>query len=202
MQDAGLEGERGDRHRVLEQPAQVGVVARARAGRAAQLGPERVVAQEGVDQRAQVGVVHLAGEVLEEAVELVEVAVGGRQERGRVGRLGAPDRAQLDLQLVAEALDPPGDRDQVAALELAGQEVGLAEGARLDRAGAVAQLDGQVGAAAAGRQAVLARAREDPLDLGPSAQLGDRVRLLYGRHLLIVMGGPDAVGYREVTCRT
>ena len=73
------------------------------------------VAEEGVEQGAQVGVVDLAREVLEEAVELVEVAVGGRQERRRVGRLGAPDRAQLDLELVAEALDAAADGDQVAA---------------------------------------------------------------------------------------
>ena len=106
--DAGLERERGHGHRVLQQPAEVGVVADARAGRAPQLRPERVVGEEGVEQGAQVGVVHLAREVLEEAVELVQVAVGDRQEGGRVG---APRRArialQLDLQLVPEALDPP-----------------------------------------------------------------------------------------------
>jgi hypothetical protein len=140
--------------------------------------------------------------MLEEAVQLVEVAVGGRQERGRVRRLGAPDRLQLDLELVPEALDAPADRDEVAALELAREEVGVPEGARLDRTGAVAQLDREVGAAAARGQAVLARAGEDALDLGPSPQLGDRDRLIDCRHPLIVMGGPDAVGYREVTCRT
>ena len=107
VQDARLEAERADRDGVLEQPAEVGVVARARAGRPAQLGPERVVAEEGVDQGAQVGVVDLAREVLEEAVQLVEVAVGGRQERGRVGRLGAPDRLQLDLELVRKRSTRP-----------------------------------------------------------------------------------------------
>src|SRR4029453_12400604 len=114
----------------------------------------------------------------------------------------AADRTQLDLKLVAEPLDPAGDRDQVAPLELPGQEVGLAERARLDRAGAVAQLDGEVRATAAGGQPVLARAGEDALDFAPSAQLGDRDGLLDGRHCPIVMGAPDAVGYREVTCRT
>ena len=84
VENAGLVRERADRHGVLEQPAEVGVVARPGAGRAAQLGAERLVAEEGVDQGAQVGVVHLAREVLEEAVELVEVAVGGRQELRRV----------------------------------------------------------------------------------------------------------------------
>jgi hypothetical protein len=110
----------------------------ARAGRPAQLGAEVRVAEEGVDQRTQVRVVDLTGQVLEEAVELLQVAVGGGQERRRVGRLGAPDRVELDLELVAEALDPPGDLHQVPALELAGEEVGVAEGARLDGAAAVA----------------------------------------------------------------
>ena len=74
-------------------------------------------------------VVDLAREVLEEAVELVEVAVGGRQELCRVRAvLGAPDRLQLDLELVPEALDPAAHGHQVAALELAGEEVRVAEG--------------------------------------------------------------------------
>ena len=118
--------------------------------------------------------------MLEEAVELVEIAVGDGQELGGVGAagIGAADRAQLHLELVPEALHPTGRRDQVAALELAGQEVGVAERARLDRARAVAQLDGQVGGAALGGQAVLARAGEHPLDLLAGAQLGDRRPLL------------------------
>ena len=133
-------------------------------------------------QGAQVDVVDLAGEMLEEAVELVEIAVGGRQEARRVDALGAADRTQLDLELVAEAIHPAGDGDQVPAVELTRQEIGVPERARLDRAGAVAQLDGEVGTAAAGGQPVLARAREHALDLAPSAQLGDRDRLLDRRH--------------------
>ena len=176
MQRAGLEGERRDGDRVLEQAAQVGVVAAARAGRAAKVGAEALVAEERVEQRAQVRVVDLAGEVLEEAVELLDVAVGDRQELGRVGRalLGAPDRGQLDLQLVAKALDAAAHADQVAALELAGEEVGVAERTPGDGAGAVAQLDRQVGAPVAGGEPVLARAREDALDLAPGSQFGHR----------------------------
>ena len=51
VQHAGLQRERRHGDRVLEQAAQVGVVARARAGRAAELGPERARRQEGVEQR-------------------------------------------------------------------------------------------------------------------------------------------------------
>jgi hypothetical protein len=48
--------------------------------------------------------------VLQEAVELVEVAEGDGQEGRGVGVVGAGDRAQLELQLVAEALDAPAIR--------------------------------------------------------------------------------------------
>src|SRR5919106_674235 len=113
--------------------------------------------------------------VLEEAVELVEIAVRDGQELGGVGGagIGAPDRAELDLELVAEALDAPRRPDQVTALELAGEEVGVAEGACGDRARPVAKLDGEVGSAAPCGEAVLARAGEHPLDLVAGAQLGD-----------------------------
>ena len=61
----------------------------------------------------------LAREVLEEAVELVEVAVGDGQERGRVGGLGPLDLLDVDLQLVAEALHAPAHAHELAAVEAA-----------------------------------------------------------------------------------
>ena len=151
MQLAGLERERADRDGVLEQAAQVGVVAGARARRApprrAQLGvPEQVL-----QQRPVAGLVDLPREVLEEAVELVDVAVGDRQERGRVGVRRALDRADLDLQLVAEALHPPLDADEVAAVEAAAEQVGVAEHARRKGRRAVAQLERQIGRARCAR---------------------------------------------------
>ena len=156
-----------DGDRVLEQPAEVGVVAVARARRAAPLGAQRGVAEQRVEQRLEAGVVDLARKVLEEAVELVEVAVGDRQEGRRIGlaRRRATDRAQLDLQLVAKALDATGDAHEVAAIEAAREHVGVAKGATLHGARAVAQLDGEIGRAGARQEAVLARAREDAVDL-------------------------------------
>ena len=108
-----------------------------------------------------------AGEVLEEAVQLLHVAVGDGQEVGGVGGagLGTPDRAQLDLKLVAEALGTPGDLHQVAPLELPAEEVGVAERARGNGPAAIAQLDRQVGRTALREQAVLAGAGEHALDL-------------------------------------
>ena len=41
-------------------PAEVGVVARASAGRAPEFGSERIVSQEGVEQAAEVRVLDLA----------------------------------------------------------------------------------------------------------------------------------------------
>ena len=134
------------------------------------------------EQGPQAGVVHLPRQMLEEAVELVEVAVGDRQERGRIGlALGrAADRAQLDLQLVAEALDAAGDAHEVAALEAPGEHVGVAKRPPLHRAGAIAQLDREVGRPGARHQTVLARARKDAVDLLAGAQRGDRYR--WGEH--------------------
>ena len=158
VQDARLEAERGHGDRVLEEAAEVGVVDVARARRAAQRAAEVAVGEHAVEQPPERDVADLTREVLEEAVELVEVAVGDGEERGRVGLLGGRpgDRAQVGLELVAEALDAAGHAHEVAAVEAAGQDVGVAEDAGADRAGLVAELEGQVGRAGAGREPVLA----------------------------------------------
>ncbi len=116
----------------------------------------------------------LAGEVLEEAVELVEVAVRDRQERRRIRLLSTCNRADVDLQLVAEALDASGDPDEIAAIEAPREQIRVLERARLDRARAIAQLERQVRRARTRRQAVLARAGEDGVDVIPGTQAGDR----------------------------
>ena len=178
MQRAGLDGERADGDGVLEQAAEIRVVAVARARCAAPLGAQRAIAEQRGEQGLEARIVDLARKVLEEAVELVEVAVGDRQEGRRIGlaRRRATDRAQLDLQLVAEALDAAGDAHEVAAIEAAREHVGVAKGATLHGAGAVAQLDGEIRRAGARHQAVLARAREDAVDLLSRAQRRNRHR--------------------------
>ncbi len=178
VQGAGLERERRDGDGVLEQAAEVRVVAGARARGAAPCRAQRAVGEQVVQQRAQARVMDLAREVLEEAVELVEVAVGDGQERRRIDLavLYAPDRAQLDLQLVAEALDATRDAHEVAALEAAREHVGVAERARLHRAAAIAQLDREIRRAGARQQAVLARACEHAFELLAGAQRGDAQR--------------------------
>ena len=155
---------------VLEQPAEVGVVAAAGARRAAPLGAQGGVVEQALEQRAVARLVDLAREVLEEAVELVEVAVGDGQERGRVGVLGALDRADLDLELVAEALHAPLHAHEVAAVEAAAEQVGVAEHARRQRAscGRAARAPGT--ASRARGQPVLAGAGVDAGDLVAGAQ--------------------------------
>src|SRR5207244_12429608 len=114
--------------------------------------------------RRQSGVVQLAREVLEEAFQLVEIAVCHRQETSRVGvPLGrAGDRLQRDLQLRAKTLDASSYAHQLAALEAAGEQVGVAEGASRDRACAVGPPDRPVWAAVAGAPAVRAPAWVSP----------------------------------------
>jgi hypothetical protein len=108
------------------------------------------------------------------AVELIQVPVGDRQERGRVGRLRLGDRADLELELVAEALDAARDAHEVALLEAAGEHVGVAERAAGDRSRAVAELEREVGRARPCGQAVLARAGEHGVDVVSGTQGGDR----------------------------
>ena len=82
-----------------------------------------------LQQRGEGGVADLAGQCVEEAVELVEVAVGDGQEVRRVGLVGAgaADLLDVELELVAEALHAPAHAHEVAALEAPGQDVGVAE---------------------------------------------------------------------------
>ena len=109
-------------------------------------------------------VVDLAGQVLEEAVELVDRAVGGRQELGRVerARLDPAQRRDLGREVAAEALDLAADLDRVAALEARAEHVDVAEDPGRDRAGPVPQLEAQVGRAVLRLLPVLANHREAP----------------------------------------
>src|SRR5450755_287762 len=195
MQLAEVVGKRGDRDGVLEQAAEVGVMAGAGAGRPAPGGPERLIDEQRIEQCAVAAVEDLGDEMLEEAVELVEVAVGGGQEVGRIGLAvgGARDLRHLEHEIVAEALDAAGDADEVAALEAAGQGVGVLEGAGGHNRGAIAELEGQVGGPGTGREAVLARAGEHAVDALAGAQSAEQNRGRIGRtHTPMMYGGSDA----------
>src|SRR6476661_7537738 len=96
----------------------------------------------------------LAREELEEAFELVAVAAQARRERLRIQIFGRLQRADLELQPVAEAVDPAEHTHGVA----------LAPHARLDPTAGVDELESQVRSAPACAQSLLLRDRVDALD--------------------------------------
>ena len=177
--------------------------ARQRAGRAADLLAHGPIAEQRIEQRPQGRVVDLAGEVLEEAFELVEVAVGGGQEAARVGlgalrardRWRAPAGAPRGSARRALATRTSSPRSKRPASRSASRKA-RAE----DRAGAVAQLDRQVGGARAGDLALLARAGEHAVELvarsarawRPSGAPAPARGARGGGHRPMMYGGSDA----------
>lgn len=137
---AGLQGETGHGDGVFEQPAEVGVVAGCRARSAAQLGAHVSVVEEGRQDASEVWCPDLSGEVVEEAVELVDVAVGRGEEVGHIDRgwSDARYRAHEHEQLAPELLDLADDPNDVAALEVPGRLVGGDEHPCGHRAAAIA----------------------------------------------------------------
>ena len=94
MQLAELAADRRDADRVLEQAAGVVVVAVGGGGQRAEPAADLRVAEDAPDGRLQPGVRDLAGEELEEAVELVGVAAHRRREArpGRSSGAGSIER--------------------------------------------------------------------------------------------------------------
>ena len=178
MQLADLEHQRRHGDRVLDQPTNVGVMAGAGAGRAAKLRTDGIGEQNPLDHLAQRRVVDLAGQVLEEALELLGVAVRGGQEVRRVelSRLDGLDFLDLGHQLPAEALHPAGDANRVTTLEAPREAIDLPECPRRDRSCPVAQLHREVDRAVPGGEAVLADAGVDPAEALAGPQLGDPCR--------------------------
>ena len=112
-----LAAERGHADRVLEEAARVGVMAVGGGGQASQLTPKVHVVHETGGSRTQSRVRDLAREELEEAVELVGVSSQRGRERGGILALGGLDRAHVELELVAEEVDPAEDAHGVAFSE-------------------------------------------------------------------------------------
>src|SRR5262249_27585584 len=111
MQLRGLAAERRDAHRVLEKAAGVAVMSPRRRRKGTDRRAHLRVVDEGADGGRQAGVVQLAGQELEEPVQLVGVAAeSGRELRGiRLG--GRLERTDFELELVPEALDAAQDPD-------------------------------------------------------------------------------------------
>src|SRR5215211_2326920 len=184
-----LAAERRDADRVLEQPARVRVVAVGRRWKCTKACPEVGVSEEPPDEAAQPGVGDLVGEELEEPVQLVEVAAGLRGERCRVRALRLLERADVELQTVAEALDTSEDANRVALGETALEELDVAPDARLDPPARIDELDREVWLAAARAKPLLPCDGEDAVDHAVLGQLGDRRRARHARSL-----GPSPAG--------
>ena len=86
----------------------------------------------------------LAGEEVEKALQLVGVAPERRRQLDRVGILGRLDRAHVELQLVAVALDAAEDAHGVTLGETAVEEVDVVPDASLDAAAGIDELERQV----------------------------------------------------------
>ena len=169
-----LAADRRDADRVLEEPARVAVMAVDGRGQRAQPTPQLVVADEASDGRLQAGVRDLAREELEKALELVSVAAQGGRERLRIEILDRLERADLELQPVAKAVDPSEHAHRVALVEPGVEQVDVAPDARLDPSAGVDELEGEVRSAPARAQPLLLRDRVDALDDAVLLELGDR----------------------------
>ncbi len=168
-----LPAQGGDADRVGEKPAGPRVVTPGRRGQDSQARAELGVAGEAPDEAAEPGVGDLGDEELEEALELVQVPPGLGHELRRVG-LGRLERANLELEAVAEALHPAKDAHRVALAEALVEELDVVPDASLDPPRRIDELESEIGSAGAGSEPALpghcVEAFDDPI-LG---QLRDR----------------------------
>jgi len=170
---AELAADRRDADRMLEQAARVVVVGVRRGREGTHPAADLRVADEAADRRGEPGVGDLAGQELEEPVELVGVAPHRRREAGRVGlRLGL-DRADVELKPVAVALDAAEHAHRVALAEARVEQVDVVPDAALDAAARVDELEREVRGAVLCTQPALACNRIDALDDAVLRQLGD-----------------------------
>ena len=171
MQLGGLPAEGRDTDGVLEEPARVGVV----VVRCRRVGAQLAVGEHGAHARSEAGVRDLGDEELEEAVELVGVAARGGRQRRRVD-VGALDRADVELETVAEPLHAPEHTNRVALAEARVEELDVVPDARVDPTRRVDELEGEIRRAVLRPQLALALDREDALDDPVLGQLHDRHR--------------------------
>ena len=177
----GVAAERRDGDGVLEQAARVAVVSAGRGRKRAKSRAELRVADESGDERAECRLGDLVREELEEAVELIDVATRRRNERGGVGS-GRLERADVELEPVAEALDAGEDAHRVAFAEPPVEKLDVVPDASLRPSGCVDELEREIRAPRTRPEPSLPRDREDALDDAVGDEVGDRRRLsLAGR---------------------
>jgi hypothetical protein len=166
------QGGHGDR--VLEEAARVVVVLSGRGGKGAKPLAERPLLQEPGDDPFELRVRDLAGEELEEAVELVGVAPEARRKAGGIRARRGLERADVELQPVAVALDPPEHAHGVAFGETTVEQLDVVPDARVDASAGVDELEDEVRRPGARAEPLLARDGVHALDDAVLGQLGDR----------------------------
>src|SRR5512132_2501897 len=174
MELCDLTADRRDSDRVLEQPACVAVVTVDGRRQCPEPTSQRVAADEASHSRFQARVRDLAREELEKALELVSVAAQAGCERLRIEILDRLERADLELQPVAEAVDPAEHPHRVALVEAAIEQVDVAPDARLDPPARVDELEREVRSPSARAKPLLLRDRVDAFDDAILLELRDR----------------------------
>src|SRR5919204_6372983 len=146
-----LAAERRHADGVLEQPAGVRVVVLEGRREVTQ----RAAGEHSLDRLPQARVRDLGRQELEEAFELVRVAPEGWRHRLRVDVGGGLDRANGELETIAEALDTAEDAHGVALAEAAVEELDVLPHARVDAAARIDELEREVRSAGLRPQALL-----------------------------------------------
>ena len=188
-----LAAERRDADRVLEQAAR-----RSRGGRPRRRREARGTrpaapssARTSATTAARPGVRDLAGEEVEEAVELVGVAAHRRRQLRRVGVRCRLDRPHLHLEPAAEPLDASEHAHGVALGEAAVEQLDVVPDPRLDPPARVDELEREVRSAVLRPAPLLAADGVDALDGAVLGELGD------AGHAASLGPGEDAATARD-----
>ena len=177
MELSRLAADRRDADGVLEQPACVAVM-RLRRRQAPKRGADGLVVEEPQHGCAQTGMCDLGREELEETLDLVGVAPDRRRQLGRVCFRRGLERADVDLQPVAELLHASEHPDCVAFGEPRIEELDVVPDARVDAPAGVDELEREVGCAAFRPQPLLPCDRIDALDDALFGELRNRAHAL------------------------
>jgi uncharacterized protein (DUF1015 family) len=163
-----LAAEGGDTDSVLEEAAGVGVV--AVGGR--RIGVEIAVGEHGAYRRGELRVRDLVDEELEEALELrgVPAQRGCQARRVDIRRV---ERPHLELQPVAEPLDPSEHAHGVPFREASVEELDVVPDPRVDVPARVDELEHEVRRAALRSQPSLRLDGEHALDDAVGNEVGD-----------------------------
>jgi hypothetical protein len=149
------------------------VVAVERRGRAAQAPAQRLIGEDRLHQRAQRDVHDLAGQEVDEPVQVLDVAARSRHELQRVA-VGQPlDAPHHELRAAAVVLGLGQHAHRVALAEALVEHRGVLEHHAPDTARAVGELHAQERAAGARAAALLAQDGERGVHELPGREVAD-----------------------------